>query len=138
MHTGAPGKPGRTGKGVIVGIIDSGIAWKHPSFLTGTGNAKRSRILRIWDQSLGAVTGEAPPAGFTYGVEYSQQQITSALNGAGAVVRHQPVNPHGTHVAGIAAGNGGGTPTTPLRRGRAVRLQQLLQGLWQCAIGGSA
>jgi subtilisin family serine protease len=103
LHTGPPP---RRGAGVIVGIIDDGIAFRHPSFRNGDGS---SRILAIWDQRLEARGGEAPPADFGYGVEYTRATIDSALVGPHPRlrVRHVEQAPfHGTHVAGIAAGNG--------------------------------
>src|SRR6185503_13776041 len=64
--------------------------------------------------------GESPPAAITapapatlqtplgYGVEYLRQQITDTITGDTLLqpVRHEDVDGHGTHVAGIAAGNG--------------------------------
>lgn len=102
VHTGPPG---RRGAGVIVGICDSGCDFTHPSFRRPDGT---SRILFLWAQGLVPIAGEAAPAGFGYGVEYSNAQINAALAGANpfAAVRHSDAGGHGTHVTGIAAGDG--------------------------------
>ena len=102
VHTGPPG---RRGAGVIVGICDSGCDFTHPSFRRADGS---SRILFLWDQGLTAVAGEAAPAGFGYGVEYNNAQINAALATAAPFnsVRHRDPGGHGTHVTGIAAGDG--------------------------------
>ncbi len=110
VHTGPPG---RRGAGVIVAMIDSGIDYQHPAFRDTLG---QSRILAIWDQALAAQGSEQPPTGFTYGVEYRTQEINLALASASplASVRHQDdpaAGFHGSHVSGIAAGNG--RPTAP-------------------------
>ena len=102
------GPPGRRGAGVIIGIVDTGTDFTHPAFLNPDGT---TRILAIWDQNLTAQAGESAPAPFGYGVEYTQAQINAALAAPAPfnVVRHRDGGfPHGTHVAGIAAGNGGG------------------------------
>lgn len=96
------GPPGHRGSGVIVGICDTGIDWRHENFVRGDGS---SRVIGIWDQNLAPQAGEGSPAGFGYGVEYSAAQINAALAGTGTV-RHSDPGAHGTHVAGIAAGDG--------------------------------
>ncbi len=70
-----------TGKGVIIGVIDSGIDAKHPAFA--------GRILRIWDQTL---PGSGVQEG-KYGAELTGEQLTIS----------QDTDAHGTHVAGIAS-----------------------------------
>lgn len=84
---GLPGfltRTNSTGKGVIIGIVDSGINSTHPDF--------GSRVQRIWDQTL---TGTGVPEG-KYGVECTGADLTKS----------QDTNGHGTHTAGIAAGAG--------------------------------
>ena len=105
VHSGALGTA-YTGEGVIVGVYDTGIDWSHPDFVTEDST---SRILFLWDQT----DEQGPhPAGFPfdYGTEYTQAQITDEVDGSPVgFVRERDVNGHGTHVAGIAAGNGRGT-----------------------------
>jgi len=102
------GSPALKGTGVIVGIVDSGCDYTHRCFRHSNG---KSRILFIWDQGLTPQAGEHSPAGFGYGVEYDNEAINKALTKANpfAKVRHrdsQQAGFHGTHVTGIAAGNG--------------------------------
>lgn len=100
------GPPSFRGAGVIVGVVDSGIDWRHGCFRDPTG---RTRILRVWDQSLTPNTGETSPTPFGYGVEYQRAAIDLALSAPNplGVVRHMDNRVgHGTHVAGIAAGDG--------------------------------
>ncbi|MBP1655753.1 MAG: hypothetical protein H6Q31_354 [Bacteroidetes bacterium] len=95
------------GDNVIVVIYDTGIDWKHLDFRS-TSDPTQSRILRIWDQTLTAISGESAPSGFSYGVEYTQSHINNEIDGSPAgYVREQDIHGHGTHVAGTAAGNGG-------------------------------
>ncbi|MDR0873179.1 MAG: S8 family peptidase [Prevotellaceae bacterium] len=86
-----------TGKGVIVGIVDLGLDFTHPTFRAADGSL---RISRAWVQTS---SGNAP-AGFRYGTEYV---------GKNALLGKRYSNDqmsHGTHVAGIAAGGGGTSP----------------------------
>lgn len=79
-----------TGRGVFVAILDSGIDYFHPDFCRDDGT---SRIAWLYDD----------------GVEYSNEQINRALadkKEGYALVPSRDLSGHGTHVAGIAAGNG--------------------------------
>jgi subtilisin family serine protease len=105
VHTGPPG---HQGTGVIVGIIDTGLDLMHQSFRRPDGT---SRILAIWDQWLAPVGSESSPPGYAYGVEYTKSDIDASIAAGGPPtgVRHVDGDDfvgHGTHVAGIAAGDG--------------------------------
>ena len=105
LHAGKLNNTVYKGKGVLMAIFDTGIDWDHPDFRDPADQTK-SRILRIWDQTLTPVPGEASPANYG-GVEYTQAQINDELDGTPTgYVREKDINGHGTHVAGTAAGNG--------------------------------
>ncbi len=97
-----------TGAGVLIGIVDSGIDYRHPDFCNPDGT---SRIALLWDQTAQPRAGEHPPEDYADGVEYTNEQINAAL-GAGSqqeaaqIIPQTDFSGHGTHVAGIAAGNG--------------------------------
>ena len=95
------------GSGTLLGIIDSGINYAHPDFRNEDGS---TRINFIWDQSISG----APPTGYLTGTEYTREQINEALKQP-TKMQQQEIVPtgdrvgHGTHVAGIAGGNGRGS-----------------------------
>lgn len=97
-----------TGNGVIVAVIDSGIDYTHRDFINPDGT---TRILYMWDQTNNS---GSPPNGFFGGTEYSSEQINEALesNNPFSIVPETDTLNHGTHVAGIAAGNGKASQST--------------------------
>lgn len=96
VHQGENLPRSYSGEGVVVGIIDFGFDYTHPTFYNQETGAYR--IKKAWEQNT--LFGD-PPAGFSYGRELSDEQ---ALLNAGTDI---PLTGHGTHVAGIAAGSGG-------------------------------
>lgn len=104
---GAGDASGLSGKGVLVGIVDSGVDWRHPDFRNEDGT---SRILSLWDQSAQPEPGQNPPKGYLRGVEYTGEEINRALSlpdqEGNFLVRERDLSGHGTSVLGIAAGNG--------------------------------
>lgn len=88
------------GQGVLVGMIDTGIDYRHEAFKNADGS---SRIVSIWDQTIQG----KPPQGFLYGSEYTQEEINEALQSENpfSVVPQRDEIGHGTFLAGIVAGN---------------------------------
>ncbi|WP_243276109.1 S8 family peptidase [Faecalicatena contorta] len=89
------------GHGVLVGLVDTGIDYRHPAFLTREGN---SRIYSIWDQED---QNGISPEGFGYGTEYTNEDLNLALQSEYplSIVPCQDTNGHGTAIASIIAGN---------------------------------
>lgn len=86
-----------SGNGILIGIVDSGITLNHPDFLNDDGT---TRVLALWDQTASGT----PPTGYAVGMEWTKEQIDSALQNNETIVTD--LSGHGTAVAGIAAGNG--------------------------------
>ena len=89
------------GRGVVIGIVDSGIDIFHPDF-RDPADSTRSRILAIWDQ---LDDSGPPPAGYSYGTLHTRADIERALRGEETTSATDELG-HGTHVAATAAGNG--------------------------------
>lgn len=117
------------GQGILVGFIDTGIAYTNACFQDGAGT---TRIRVIWDQTATpdvlenedepdsdggqerndtgqSLTGKRklPPQGFAYGVEYTKEDIDAALasDNPYAIVPQRDENGHGTLLASIACGS---------------------------------
>lgn len=99
------------GKGVITGIIDTGINYRLPAFRNDDGT---TRFLLIWDQTAANSNpdfpfGSVPDYGF--GLEYTQEDINASLaasdSQSGPSFNVTDLSGHGTAVSRIAAGGDG-------------------------------
>lgn len=89
------------GAGVLIGIVDTGIDYTNPVFLSQDGS---TRIASIWDQTIAS---EVHPYNTPFGKEYRSDQINQALSSdqPNELVPSRDENGHGTMIAAIAAGN---------------------------------
>ncbi|MFH8475499.1 S8 family peptidase [Streptomyces sp. NPDC018000] len=96
---------GKTGTGTTVAILDTGVAAQHP-FLTG--RVKTEACFSVIDESYGSTS--LCPNGTT-----QQEGSGSADAETGPCATMGAACSHGTHVAGITAGNGTGISGAPTR-----------------------
>ncbi len=100
------------GKGVLIGLVDTGIDYRSPLFQNPDGT---TRIAGIWDQSVpieedvlpAGVPDYYPMGGSSYGTEYTREQINKALASDDplSLVSTQDTIGHGTFLAGLSAGS---------------------------------
>jgi subtilisin family serine protease len=102
VHRRNPG--GATGRGVVIGIVDTGLEPRHGAFYDDN---LKSRIIAFWDQNSHASDGAAGPGNL--GRVYTRQAIEDALRDK-RKLGTEDESGHGTMVAGIAAGDG--SPST--------------------------
>jgi subtilisin family serine protease len=107
----------QTGRGVIVGVIDTGIDFRHLDFtVPGTGG-KQTRIKALLDMTIynqqSSDWNYVLPGGFaSIGHLYTEADINAALQLPASqaqnsdIVKERDKHGHGTFTAGIAAGNG--------------------------------
>ncbi|MBY6915850.1 peptidase S8 and S53 subtilisin kexin sedolisin [Clostridium botulinum] len=94
-----------TGKGVLVGIVDTGIDYLNNEFIREDGT---SRIAAIWDQTIENIKAESVYLGNIY----SNEEINKAINAYKnkedpyAIVPSKDDIGHGTEMAGIIGARG--------------------------------
>jgi subtilisin family serine protease len=109
------GLDGLTGKGVVIAILDTGVDFRHPDFITYDEQGRpTSRLLAFWDtnselHAYGDVGSPAPvtyPNGAPIGTVYSREDLTAELRRSKLRIPVSDMNGHGTACASVAAGNG--------------------------------
>ena len=107
-----PTLPGLTGKDVVVGVVDAGIDFSHPTFRTADGS--QLRIKAVWDW-LDFTDGGSPVVAdsLMIGRQYiGEEEILAKMYSADSFIRN--LAGHGTHTAATAAGSGfNGTVVSP-------------------------
>lgn len=93
----APLPQGFDGSGIAIGIIDTGVDLTHPDLKDSSGN---TRVMYLWDQRKPVAANT--PAAYGYGQEWNNTAIDAGL----ALSDDVQGFGHGTHVTGIAAGDG--------------------------------
>ena len=123
----------QTGRGVVVGILDTGIDFRHPDFTRPGSNGQQTRIKALLDMTVyNPVTINVNGSNVTIDADwnyylaggnipvgrlYTESDINAALQAPkpadqnNDLVKQRDKNSHGTHVAGTAAGNGLGAPS---------------------------
>ncbi len=122
----------QTGRGVVVGIIDTGIDFRHADFTVPGSGGHQTRIKAMLDMTEYGT--QTPDPGWNYSLPgksavighlYTEADINAALQNPkpadqnADIVKERDKYGHGTHVAGTAAGNGLASPTTGTYAGMA-------------------
>lgn len=103
-----------SGKGVVVGIVDTGVDLSHRDLRTSAGETRVAWLLDV-SRSAQHLHEELEAA---YGCDlkpgcavYAAADLDAL--GSNAIIGDEPTDPigHGTHVASLAAGNGLSSPT---------------------------
>ena len=92
---------GVTGQGVLVAIMDRGLAWNNKDFCNTNGTTRIKYIFDLTDDTGALATNNA----YGVGTIYTEAQINAALTGGPMLATRDAVG-HGTSTAGIACGNG--------------------------------
>ncbi|MGI8839053.1 MAG: S8 family serine peptidase [Pyrinomonadaceae bacterium] len=122
----------QTGRGVVVGIIDTGIDFRHADFTVPGSGGRQTRIKAMLDMTEYGT--QSPDPGWNYSLPgksavighlYTEADINAALQNPkpadqnADIIKQRDKVGHGTHVAGTAAGNGLASPTTGTYAGMA-------------------
>ena len=106
---------GLSGRGVIVGVIDTGLDVRHPDFRTADGHTRVA-----WMLAGSAPAGKHPDLEQAFGCLDPNQSPCAVYSGADIdeIIAAGPgpladTDGHGTHVTSIAAGNGGPSTGSP-------------------------
>ena len=91
METPAMPPYSLTGKGMVVAIIDSGIDYRHESFIQDGS----TRLLGIWDQTAEGT----PPFNYNMGAFFDEESINASIKKNDSI--SYDYSGHGTAVAGI-------------------------------------
>lgn len=106
VHDGLLLPQAYTGRGVTVGLMDIGFDLTHPTFSapssSGSSQHKFSRIRCLWDMLSPDTIGSTLYVGRDYTTPGELLALGHSYDGIQLT--------HGTHTAGIAAGNGFGSP----------------------------
>lgn len=98
VHNGVSLPQSYTGKGVVVGIVDTGFDYLHSAFRNPADGSLR--IKSVWEQDKSAkLDGAEAPEKFGYGIELNTPELLSKAQADRSDLSH------GTHVACIAAGS---------------------------------
>ena len=95
VHAGTGLESGFTGKGVLMGIVDTGLDFNHPDFIDGNGV---KRTIRFWDQTMPDNASSPQPYGYGF--------VWDSLSISNGTCTSNDTQGHGTTVAGQALGNG--------------------------------
>lgn len=138
------------GTGTVIGIIDTGIDYRHLDFTVPGSNGTKTRIKFLLDMTVYNPKTVTLPGGDTATIDrdwnfklvndanhieigrlYTEDEINASLAKGVTpqiddTVKERDKNGHGTHVTGTAAGNGLASPTNRQYRGMAPKADLII------------